>query len=324
MSSTIDASVIRSNVPRELLRRSSLRGLLRMAAEEWAAIVLSWLVLLRLPNGAAPWLYPLFCLVLAGRFHALGVLLHDASHMPLRRKSSLAVAVEVLCGYPVASTIEAMRYHHLRHHRDSGMETDPYFKDGSHNLLWWSLNVARGALLVPFWTVRAIVGVLAFVTPPLRNAYGRVFLQDRTGRDLRQSAELIACARAEIGQVIGQGFIVVAIVRWPAAAVLGYLIPVTIAGVLSARRLLLEHTYERTNDRRPETIIATTRDNHVDLLGSLLLAPRNVGCHIVHHLHPHVGLEHLPRLRNWYRENYRGLYPSPRTGSFDETVSRRD
>lgn len=286
-----------------------------MALEEWTVIALCAMILVRLPNAVLPWLYPLVCLVLAGRFHALGVLLHDASHMPLRRKSVLAFAVEVLCGYPVASTIEAMRYHHLRHHRDSGMETDPYLKRGPARPLWWLLNVARGALLIPFWTMRACFGAIALVVPPLRNTYGRVFLQDRTHRDLRKSAELIACARAELAQVIGQAIIVAAIVAWPGPLTLGYLIPVTMAGVLSARRLLLEHTYERTTDRRPETIIATTRDNHVDWLGSLLLAPRNVGCHIVHHLHPQVGLEHLPRLRDWYRQQYPEQYPPARTGS---------
>jgi fatty acid desaturase len=70
-------------------------------------------------------------------------------------------------------------------------------------------------------------------------------------------------------------------------------------------------------NRRVETIIATTRDNHVDWLGSVLLAPRNVGCHIVHHLHPQVGLEHLPRLREWYRKQHGAVYPPPRTGTLD-------
>src|SRR5690348_11963001 len=121
MTAVADVSIRRSQVPRALLRRGSLRGLLRMALEEWTLIGLCWLGLLVLPDGARLWLYPVVCLVLAGRFHALGVLLHDASHMPLRRKSVLTYLIEALCGYPVSSTIDAMRYHHLRHHRDSGM-----------------------------------------------------------------------------------------------------------------------------------------------------------------------------------------------------------
>jgi fatty acid desaturase len=317
MSALAEVAIKRADTPSELLRVGSLGSLLRMAVEEWGAILFCWAILLGVPHSALPWLYPALCLVLAGRFHALGVLLHDASHMAPRKKSLLAFVVEALCGYPVASTIDAMRYHHLRHHRDSGMETDPYFKDGPQTRTWWWLNVARGALLIPFWSSRAVVGVVAAFVPPLRNLYGRIFLQDRSEDDLTHSDELIRCARAETGQLFGQLAIALIVVRWPAHAVLGYLIPVTIAGLLSARRLLLEHTYERTVDRRVETIIATTRDNYVDWLGSLLLAPRNVGCHIVHHLHPQVGLEHLPRLREWYRCQHGAIYPPPRTGTVD-------
>jgi fatty acid desaturase len=309
------SSMARRDVPRALLRPSTMRGLVRMALEEWTAIVICWLALALAPDAFLPWLYVPLCVLLAGRFHALGVLLHDAAHMPLRRKTRLAFAVEALCGYPVASTIEAMRYHHLRHHRDSGMETDPYFKAGVESRLWWTLNVARGALLVPFWTLRALVGACALIVPRLRNGYARIFLQDKSGADVTQSSELIACARAELPQLACQALLVVAAILWPRAISLGYFVPITIAAVLSARRLLLEHTYEPAADRRIETIIATTRDNHVDWLGRLLLAPRNVGCHIVHHIHPQVGLAHLPRLRAWYRTRHANRYPSPRTGS---------
>jgi len=54
-----------------------------------------------------------------------------------------------------------------------------------------------------------------------------------------------------------------------------------------------------------------------DVPGRLLLAPRNVGCHIVHHIHPQIGLRHLPRLRESYREYHAEPYPSPPTGSPD-------
>jgi hypothetical protein len=36
-----------------------------------------------------------------------------------------------MAGYPVGSTLDAldaMRYHHLRHHRDLGFPSDPYLK----------------------------------------------------------------------------------------------------------------------------------------------------------------------------------------------------
>jgi fatty acid desaturase len=295
----------RRDVPGDLLPPATVRGLIRMAVEEWAMIGVIWIAMAVSPS----WVYVLLLLPLAGRFHALGVVLHDLTHMPLRGKAGGIRFVEALCGYPIASTLNAMRYHHLRHHRDSGMDTDPYYKDGSQNILWWTINIARGLVLVPFWTIRALVGVVALVVPALRNVYAHVFLQDKTRADLRQSREVIDCARAEIGQCVFQAGVFAALILWPPEVLWGYVVPVSLAAVLAARRVLIEHNYERVADRRIDTIIATTNDNHLDWLGALALAPRNIGYHIVHHVHPQVSLQALPRLRAWYSKRYPGLYP---------------
>ncbi len=279
-----------------------------MALEEWGMILALWAGMTVLPW----WAYLILVIPLAGRFHALGVILHDAAHMPLREKALGIRLVEVLCGYPIASTLNAMRYHHLRHHRDSGMETDPYYKTGRQNVLWWSLNTLRGLVLVPFWTVRALVGAAALGVRGLRNLYAHVFLQDRSKADLRRSRELMDCARAELGQVAFQAGIVAAGMAHPGPVLLGYVVPVTIAGVLAARRVLIEHNYERVFDRQVETIIATTNDNYLGLLGAIALAPRNIGYHIVHHIHPQVSLSALPRMRVGYARTHPTLYLPPR------------
>lgn len=300
--------VSRRAVPAELLEPADEGRLLRMALEEWGMILVLWVAAALAPA----WVYPLPLLLLAGRYHALGVILHDVTHMPLRGKSARVWAVELLCGYPIASTVEAMRYHHLRHHRDSGMETDPYYKAGRQGARWWIRNVARGLLLVPFWALRAPVGAVAAHVRPLRNPYARIFLQDRSGTDRRDVTEVLACARADRGQLVFFVALGAVAVLAPGPVVWGYAVPVSLAGLLSARRLLLEHRYERVSDRRPETILRTTADNHVDWLGKLVLAPRNIGCHVVHHLHPRAGLHVLPPLRAWYRERYPDLYPAAR------------
>ncbi len=296
--------VSRRDVPPELLARSTVPQLLRMSLEEWAMIAVLCAVVILAPW----WTYPIVLVPLAGRYHALGVILHDAAHMGSRSTTGRRV-LEVLCGLPLATTLAAMRYHHLRHHRDSGMSTDPYFKDGEVTWWWWIVHTLRGALLFPFWTIRALVGVAALGLPSLRNAYARVFLQDRSGLDLREAAEVIACARAEVRQVAFQVAVAIAIVRAPGIMLWCYLLPVILASVISARRLLIEHHYESVADRRAETIMATTRDNHLGWLGAFVLAPRNVGYHVVHHLHPQASLVVLPRLRAWYEARYPGSYP---------------
>lgn len=303
-----EAAVRRREAPAELLGRQSVRGLLWITAQEWAMLAALWIAM-----GSAPLaLYPVLALLVAGRLHALGVIVHDAVHMPLGRKTLAVRLLEVTAGYPVATTLDAMRYHHLRHHRDSGMPTDPYFKKGLHgNRVLWVLLWLRGVLLIPFWSVRPVFGVLTSFVPSLRNAYGRIFLQDRSGRELRDSEEVARCAREELGQLLFLFAVIALWIRFP-VVLYGFVIPLVATGLLASRRLLAEHNYLPATDRRVETIFATTRDHGLGLLGTLLLAPRNVGCHVVHHIHPQVALQLLPRLRSYYLQRYPGLYPLPR------------
>lgn len=306
-----DATTVRRReVPRELLGKASIAGLLRQAAVEWGALVALWSLM-----ALAPWWLDLpLMLLVAGRLHAFGVILHDATHMPLRGKDGPTRLLVVLVGYPIATTLEAMRYHHLRHHRDSGMPGDPYFKrDVDERPLVWLVQWLRGLLLMPFWTVRAPYGVLAWLVPSLRPGYARVFLQDRTRDDLRHSAEVAAAARAELGQVCFQIPLAAAFVLWPEVLAWHYALPATITGLLASYRVLCEHRYVPTTDRKLPTILATTCDHHLRGWEQIFFAPRNIGFHVVHHLHPQVAQEHLPALRAWYRARLGEAYPAPRT-----------
>jgi len=294
----------RRNVPADLLEKPTPTGLVIMVLQEWAMI----LMLSTIAFLAPMWVYPVIALLMAGRYHALGVVLHDATHMSLRRKSIAIRFVEIFAGYPIATTLNAMRYHHLRHHRDSGMQTDPYYKSGKQDFIWWTLNTLRGLILVPFWSLRALIGGLSFLIPSLRDIYGHVFLQDRSDADMRNSAEIRDCASAEWGQIIFTAAMTLLVIRFPVEMIAGYLLPVSIAGMLAARRLLLEHNYMPVKDRKIETIIATTNDNHMGIFGALFLAPRNIGYHIVHHIHPQVRLGALPELRDWYIHTHADLY----------------
>jgi fatty acid desaturase len=165
-------------------------------------------------------------------------------------------------------------------------------------------------VLVPFWTVRTWFGLAAWLVPGVRNTYGRVFLQDKSGKDLTHSAEVMTCGREELGQIGFQVPMLVAFWLAPVPFLLAYGIPVTLSGLLAAWRLLVEHRYTPTQDRRIETILATTNDHQIGRWTRWLLAPRRIGYHVVHHIHPAVGLRHLPALREWYQANHPD-YPEP-------------
>lgn len=294
-----------SAVPSELLNTAKPSRIILVALADWTAIAAIWLAAGRAPA----WLYPIWIVLLAGRFHALGVLLHDAVHMPRGRKTLELRLIELLAGYPVGTTIDAMRYHHLRHHRDLGLSGDPYLKPwvGKSRIRFWLMSL-RYFLLVPLWILRGLYGSVAAYVPSLRNSYGRLFLQDRSGQDLTGSAEVLTCAREDRWQKMF--FVCVAVVAalYPRWVVSLYVVPLVIAGYLAGYRLLVEHSQEPNEDRSVQAILGSTHNHHLGFLGWLFFAPHKVGYHVVHHLHPQAALEYLPQLQKWYEGN--GILPA--------------
>ena len=166
----------------------------------------------------------------------------------------------------------------------------------------WLLSF-RYFLLTPLWVVRCLFGTIAYYLPALRNSYGRWFLQDRSGNDLTNQTEVINCAREEHWQLL---FFVCAGVLsaiWPRWMLEYYFVPLVLAGYLAGYRLLHEHVQEPAHDRSMKTIERSTLNRHLGLLGHVILAPHNVGYHLVHHLHPQAALENLPELDRWHRHN---------------------
>ena len=266
--------------------------LLFWAVVDWSIIAAGWWLLSAVDNVLVS---IAAALMIAGRLHALGVILHDACHRPSARKTPPWWLVEALAGWPIASTTDAMRYHHLRHHRYSGTAQDPYKRPLSgSDPLTLALLCLRGLLLPPWWTLRAVFAPIALAIPAARNVYGRAFLQDRSCEDLRNQAELLRCARADLAQLAAQATVVALALGLGLPIVSHYLIPLLIAGVLNAHRLLREHTADELDKPTLPAVIATTRDSNAGWSGNWLLYPHNIGLHVAHHLQPGVAFVHLP------------------------------
>src|SRR5581483_1986074 len=156
-----------------------------------------WIAMFATPAPFDAALYPFFALLIGGRIHALASLAHDAAHMPHKR-GALAIVVEMLCAWPIATTVIALRAHHLRHHRHTNTDDDPYFHPG-----WPTpLLFAAVALLVPWWTMRAVVGAVASVVPPLRSTYATLWLFSPRDRASDRD-EIVRCARADVRLCVG-------------------------------------------------------------------------------------------------------------------------
>lgn len=291
----------RSDVPSELLKTSSLRELFFWAILDWVIIGACWYLMLN----TSPYLYPLWLIIVGGRLHALGVILHDLTHGPYRNRPWTWRVLEVLVGYPIGSTIDAMAYHHLRHHRNTLIENgDPYFNYNKKCSGWrrFTLTFKKGPLFVPFWIVRGIVGCFATFIPRLRTPYARIFLQDISRKDLSQNEEVITCAREDILMTIFHTLVFALALKWNSLFWL-YYAALPVGGVFCIYRLLIEHTYDLVQDRSVYTMIECTSDHHMGWYGKVLFGPHKIGYHCMHHIHPKVGFNYLPALREWYLEN---------------------
>jgi fatty acid desaturase len=282
-----------ATLPRDLARPARISTLLRYALAEWAVIGAAWAALAWLGTW---WAFPLGWLVIAGRLHALGVVLHDGCHMRARQRATpLARLLEVVAGYPIATTLAAMRYHHLRHHRFNGTAADPYFKPGiSSQTLRRNLRRTLGLMLVPAWIVRGYFGTLALFVSALRNTYAHAFLQERRKVDVSRSAEVLACLRSEPAQALFFTVVLALTARYP-QILWYYFTPLVLAGAFNVNRVIVEHVHVECGNRSAAATLATTI-THTGAFGRLFLYPRNIGFHQAHHLYPTVALENLPRL----------------------------
>src|SRR5262249_26017256 len=72
------------------------------------------------------WFYPLSCLIIATRQHALGVLSHDAVHYSLLRNKQWNDFVgDWLLAFPLFISIYGYRRQHFAHHRYTSLKNDP-------------------------------------------------------------------------------------------------------------------------------------------------------------------------------------------------------
>lgn len=308
-------------------RLEGRQGLLAQALEEWLFILVTWLVLAFAASVPLVFLlvYGFALAILAGRFHALGVILHDGIHsfeISRRRSGWLAL----LAGYPITTTPEAMRFHHLRHHRHFGTANDPYLKSGS-KWIAWSVTSLKGCTLVLAWSIRPFVGLAVLALRGLGaneaaeaglRVYGRGFLQAKE-LDPSTRQELETCLKAEKGQALF--FVAVgALSIWQSAWMFAaYWLPLWFAGFINVWRVYLEHDHEfrrmgalghdeagESGDTRRQVWRSTESVALYRIVRPLrwILAPRNIGYHQAHHLSPTTRLQDLPRLHQRFADDF--------------------
>ncbi len=245
-----------------------------------AHVALEWLLIVAVVWGATrighPFAWALATLVVGARQHALAALMHDATHyrlLPNRRAND--VLAELFLAWPLLITNRGYRRNHLSHHHNLNTANDPDWAR-KQNEDW------------RFPKSRLRMGVLF-----ARDLFGlTLFAQLRTVRSLSEGAEKPS-RTYRWGRLLYYA-VIVAWLAWAGllrVALLYWIVPIfTWLPLILRLRSIAEHF------ALPEGALAGTRNTFPSLVERLLLAPKNVGYHLDHHLFPSVPFYRLPDL----------------------------
>jgi fatty acid desaturase len=236
---------------------------------EWSAIVAAAWLSERLAN---PLLYVLAVMFIGARLHALGFLLHDASHsrlLPSKRWNDLLA--DLFLAFPLFITLRGYRKTHLTHHRHLNTDQDPDW-------------VAKQT---PDWIFpKSPLQMARFLLKPWSTAKSELHWAGggRSGHPRALTAArvlfyaLVAVLLSVLGlwRQFGLYWLVPMFLWWPIA--------MRICSMSEHFGLAYDSVYTQSR-----TIIPT-------FLDSLFISPKNAGYHLDHHLYPSVPFYRLPRL----------------------------
>ena len=270
---------------------------------QWLVIALTFLVIARWPHWT---LFPLAMVVIASRQHALGVIMHDATHYRLfSRNWANDFFSDILCAFPVGLSTSGYRYQHLLHHRHVNTEGDPYWRNFQEDPAMWAWPKTPSAALKILLGDLFLINLrpnMKGVSPwtPWPYLFGR---GGKPGFSRAEHLRFFAFLAAAAALIHFTGL-------WLEFLLLWVLPGATILTVFGRIRAVAEHLGLPEEDEFSDT-------RHVDgsLLERLTICPLNINIHIAHHMFPSVPLYRLKELQTIlmgeevYRRNARN-YPS--------------
>lgn len=252
------------------------------------AIAADWLVIAAaiyasIASGST-WVYAIAVFVIAGRMHAMAVLIHDFAHYRWIRNKVVSEWVgDLLLAWPLMTTVDGYRQNHLAHHRHTNTENDPDFRDRlgvpafTFPRSWHQVVLTFAGYAI---AVRSILDIMGF----LRRFEAR-------------PSPAYTCARIGF-------YIAVLLAFWWLDAIQGlfwyWLLPfLTAFFAIMYVRSVAEHFGSMDYDHE----LTGTRTVIPHLWEKAIFAPHNVNYHLDHHLYPSVPFYNLPQLHAHLMEN---------------------
>ncbi len=264
--------------PRELKRLSILQPWKSLAAiaADWAIIVAAIAVSEYAGNA---FVYLLSVLVIAGRMHALGCLVHEAAHYRIIKARRLSDWMsDLLLAWPMLATVDGYRQNHLAHHQHANTDDDPD----------WTAKRGMAQFTFPQKVARGLVQLLGYLVA-VNSIRDMVHMAKRMSKNDRSTR---GYKLLRLGFYVAAAAIITLAGIWREFA-LYWLVPFfTVFCLFLYVRSVAEHfgSMDYTDE------LTSSRTVYPHAWEKLFFAPHNINYHLEHHLYPGVPFYNLPEL----------------------------
>ncbi|OOG66612.1 hypothetical protein B0E45_25530 [Sinorhizobium sp. A49] len=223
--------------------------------------------------------YLLAVVVIAGRMHAFGCLVHEAAHYRIIRNRRLSDWMsDLLLAWPMLATVDGYRQNHLAHHQHANTDDDPD----------WTAKLGMAQFTFPQKIARGVMQLLGYLVAvnsirDMVHMAKRMSKNDRSTRGYKMLRLGFYIAAAAIFSLLG---------IWREFA-LYWLVPFfTVFCLFLYVRSVAEHF--GSLDYSDE--LTSSRTVYPHAWERLFFAPHNINYHLEHHLYPGVPFYNLPEL----------------------------
>jgi fatty acid desaturase len=263
-------------------------------------IARQWLIIAATIAGAVVvdrwWLTLVAIVVIAAKQHALGVIVHDATHYRVFTSRFLNEYIgNLFCAFPICMSVQGYRGEHQAHHLWTNTRDDPYLRMFDEDTAWqWPKT--RGAAV---WQVVADVSglnTLRHLRMLRRWAPIGQWLTHRRNPKLSGRVTIdVVCSLVFWATIFSA---VTFFGAWKTFLLLWVVPGLTFYVLFIRLRWISEHPYDSSAD-----VGYRTRHVQGTLLERIFIAPLNVNFHIAHHLFPAVPLYNLPQVHQRLLQN---------------------
>ncbi|CAN7236756.1 fatty acid desaturase family protein [Rhizobium sp. LjRoot98] len=264
--------------PRELKRLSVLQSHSTLLAIgfDWVLIAGAIAVSKYMQH---PLVYLAAVLVIAGRMHAFGCLMHEAAHYRIIKNRKVSDWMsDLLLAWPIMATVDGYRMNHLAHHQHTNTDDDPD----------WAAKLGMAQFTFPQKVWRGVVQLLGYLVAvnsvrDILHMAKRIAKHDRSTRTYKLLRIGFYAVAAIVFSVFG---------LWT-DFLLYWLVPFfTFFCLFLYVRSVAEHF--GSMDYSDE--LGSSRTVYPYVWEKLFFAPHNINYHLEHHLYPGVPYYNLPEL----------------------------